>query len=182
MFIDDISIPEVFSEKNINIFSYSVGWSAVNFPIHDVDVHLEYTRSNPWVYTHSDRLTDYTSNSLPLGHWLEQNSDLLFVSTSWRVNHRLQLTLFAELARKGERGPDSLHYSYPWRQKFLDGKTYKRQNYGLVLRWNVWQPLHLNTKVTLSTLTNDLLPVQGSWKNEILAEFGLHYNLYYLIR
>ncbi len=182
MFIDDISIPEIFSDKNINIFSFSAGWNAANFPMHDVDLVVEYTRSNPWVYTHNDRLTDYSSNSLPLGHWLEQNSDLLFVSATWRAHRTLRLTVFAELARKGERGPDSLHYGYPWEQKFLVGKTWKRQNYGLALRWQIWQPLHLNAVVTLSTLSNSLLPDLAPYKNDILAQLGLHYNLYHLLR
>ena len=41
----------------------------------NLDVTVEYTRLNPWVYEHKNEVTNFKHLKYSLGHWLGQNGD-----------------------------------------------------------------------------------------------------------
>jgi hypothetical protein len=150
LFIDDLNIAKIFSTDNLNIIAGTIGIRLVNVAIPFLDVVAEYTRLNPWVYTHSFESTDYTSNGYPLGHWLGQNADLVMVSLQYRWSNEFASTFSYEKYRKGELGSQVIHYTSPWAVKFLQGNVYSHQAISFVSKYEFLRNLFAVCSLTYS--------------------------------
>jgi hypothetical protein len=102
MFVDEISIGNVFDETNSsNIFSTKMGFKLNNFPIKNTYLIAEYTRTNPWTYRHQIESTTYESNQYVLGHYLGENADEIYIEGGLRIIRGLKVSLSYTKARKG---------------------------------------------------------------------------------
>jgi len=95
LFIDVINTRAIFKKD------YHETWVAYSFGVREsgliksnIDVILEYTRLNPWIYEHKyGGLTNYQHLSYPLGHWLGQNADQLKVKFIYYPIRGLNISL-----------------------------------------------------------------------------------------
>jgi hypothetical protein len=69
--------------------------------IPNLDLNIEYTKTNPWVYENNDESTTYKHLNFPLGHWIGGNADLLTVRLDYQVLRGLRVSLEGERFRKG---------------------------------------------------------------------------------
>lgn len=105
--IDDLNFGHLFggtysdgSPALDNKFAWQVGtlWTDA-FWIPNLTAALEYTRLNPFVYTHGTNKSEYTNWTLPLGHDLPPNSDEIALKLSYDLTHRLNLSLLYQKQR-----------------------------------------------------------------------------------
>jgi hypothetical protein len=100
--IDDINLKTVFkndSTYNDNKFGYQLGmfWNDA-FTLPGLTFTTEYTRLDPFVYSHRSNKSNYTNWALPLGHHIESNSDEIagelqyFISNRFNVKFRYGYT------------------------------------------------------------------------------------------
>lgn len=178
LFIDDLNVDKMFSEKSTSIIAWTIGGRFIDVWKRNLDVTLEYTRLNPWVYTHKFAATDYTSDSYVLGHWLGQNADLLFGSIDYRWIRPLSFKLSFQKLRKGPLGPNSLHYTMPWAQKFLEGELFRQTIVGLGVRWEIYRYLFMHSEISLVTQSDDVRIRFPDYSGKIFANIQLSYNLF----
>ena len=110
-FIDVTEVRNILSNDFENTWvGFTVGGKSVNALIDNLDITVEYTRLNPWVYEHKDEVTTYKHIKYYLGHWLGQNADQFRVQLNYQLLRGLKFKAFAELIRKG--GLDEIYYAY----------------------------------------------------------------------
>ncbi|MFC2093836.1 capsule assembly Wzi family protein [Bacteroidota bacterium] len=105
--IDDLNFDNLFGGTYLdgspaldNKFAWQVGtlWTDALW-ITNLTAALEYTRLNPFVYTHETNKSQYTNWTLPLGHDLPPNSDEIALKLSYDITHRLNLSLLYQKQR-----------------------------------------------------------------------------------
>ncbi|CAN5669594.1 hypothetical protein BH10BAC5_BH10BAC5_14440 [soil metagenome] len=104
--IDDLNISTLFNidqTSNDNKFGYQVGvkwYEAFNVP--NIDLSVEYTRLDPFVYSHRDNKNGYTNYNLSLGHELSPNSDEIAANANINISSRINLQFLVQYQRSGE--------------------------------------------------------------------------------
>ncbi len=110
LLIDDLNFSSLFDNKkesglaNDNRFAYQLGsiWTDA-FAVPSLTATLEYTRINPFVYTHRTNKSQYTNWTLPLGHNLSPNSDEFAFRLSSFIYNRLNLKFTYQHQRSANR-------------------------------------------------------------------------------
>ena len=178
LFIDDMNSDMIFSEQNTNIIAWTLGGRFIDVGLNNLDLTLEYTRLNPWVYTHEYDAASYTSHGYLLGHWLGQNADILSASIQYRWWRPLWLTLYAQTLRKGVLGPPDVHYGRPWDQRFLEGGLFRQTQAGMRVRWEIYRYLVLNADAAVWNQNDDIPNRYPEYKNKMFFNVGVSYNLF----
>ena len=81
------------SNPQHNPISYKVGACLSNWPIPNLSLQAEFTRTNSANYIHSINAIAYTSNSYILGHYLGPNAQDIYVAISYKPIRGLYLKL-----------------------------------------------------------------------------------------
>ena len=101
VFIDEIKFARFKSSNpENNPISWKVGGRLSNWPIRNLALNVEYTRTNILNYTHSIDVLTWTSNSYNLGHYLGDNADELYVALTYKPIRSLTLKLHYVMANK----------------------------------------------------------------------------------
>ena len=104
LFVDEISTSRMFDpDKHSNFISIKVGTEISNFPLKNVGLQLEYTRTNPLTYRHYVPTLTFESNRFNLGNYLLDNSREYFVSAWYKP---LRGVLIKMAFNKAQKGPD----------------------------------------------------------------------------
>lgn len=106
LLIDDINFSSLFKNdytSNDNKFGYQLGtfWTDA-FMIPNLNFTLEYTRLDPFVYSHRSNKSTYTSWDLPLGHALPPNSDEIALKLHYDITNRIKFDFKYQFQRSGE--------------------------------------------------------------------------------
>ena len=109
MLIDDLDFGSLFSNKrngkpaNSNRFGWQTGviWTDA-FYVPNLTAALEYSRLNPFIYTHRTNKAQYSHWTLPLGLQLAPNSDEIALKFNYDITHRLNFQLKYQHQRHGE--------------------------------------------------------------------------------
>lgn len=102
LLIDDLDFSTLFKDNSqiTNKFAWQLGvlWENA-FTLPNLRLRAEYTRLDPFVYSHVSNKTQYTHWDLPLGHHLEPNSDEIAVGVDYDITNRLKLKLLYQHQR-----------------------------------------------------------------------------------
>jgi hypothetical protein len=102
LFLDELAMKNMFNEeKHSNFFSVKGGFRVSNFPLQNLTVTAEYTRTNPQVYEHIIETTTFVSNRFNLGHYLRENAQEYYFSLQYRPSKALKFETSYTLAQKG---------------------------------------------------------------------------------
>lgn len=102
LFTDEVSISNITNkQKQTNLFSFKGGVRIINLIVPNVSFTAEYTRTNPWTYTHPIATTTFESNKYNLGHYLRENSDEIFLAVKLKPYRGLAIEAGYIHARKG---------------------------------------------------------------------------------
>ena len=109
--IDEINTDDFLdpnkSRKQVGI---TLGFQTYDVLMRNLDFTFEYSRLNPWVYSHRYTAANFTSNGYDLGHWVGQNGDDLFLDLSYAFSRELRIGGGMEFYRKG--GKLDVSYQY----------------------------------------------------------------------
>jgi hypothetical protein len=89
------------NSKDRNPISYKFGANLTNFPIQNLSVVGEFTRSNIIVYKHSIPVLTYASNGYSLGSYLGDNSQELYLALRYKPIRGLDFSLSYLTAEHG---------------------------------------------------------------------------------
>jgi len=134
LLIDDLNFETLGSsgpKSNDNKFAYQwgVNWEDA-FTLGNLDFVYEYTRINPFVYSHRDYNNSYAHWSLPLGAALNPNSDEHAVKLTYDFGNRLNISVAYRHQRSGENLLDSTgKIAVNYGSNILDGRNdYAQEN------------------------------------------------------
>ncbi|MBC8485362.1 MAG: hypothetical protein H8D45_04900 [Bacteroidetes bacterium] len=103
LLIDDLTFETVFkddSTANENKFAYQLGALWTNaFTVPNITLALEYTRLDPFVYSHRSNKNTYTNWGMSLGHALPPNSDEIAAKLKVDITSRLRFDFLYQKQR-----------------------------------------------------------------------------------
>lgn len=110
-YVDEVNISHLFTpEKQSNYFSWKLGGRLSNFPVKNLDLTGEWTRSNANVFRHPVNTLTYESNRYNLGHYMTDNAREYYFVIGYKPVRGLRLMLSYLFAQKGpdhtEQGTD----------------------------------------------------------------------------
>jgi hypothetical protein len=106
-FIDEVNFGNFWNDTlHSNWFSYKGGIKTYNFPVDNVSLAFEYTRTNPMVFKHYYPTSTFESNQYNLGHYLRDNSQEFYVALGYKPHHKLRFKTWYAYAEKGPDYPD----------------------------------------------------------------------------
>ena len=108
LLIDDLNFATLGSHSrndyygDENKFGYQAGiyWTEA-FTLPALTLSMEYTRLDPFVYSHRSNKNGYTNWDMSLGHALQPNSDEVAVRLNWAATNRIKLDFIYRHQRSG---------------------------------------------------------------------------------
>lgn len=156
LLLDDFSSSESWFSYIGNKFGFMFGgyWVAP-FGIRNLDLRAEYTRVEPFVYTHYDSVNMYINYDQSIGYWSGPNSDNFFVEVNYLFHKDIHLQLSWEQVR---RGAGDL-YTFPTkadgnRKYFLKGTVENQHVFVFQLRDQLFRDIFLTFRTVLMNTKN----------------------------
>jgi hypothetical protein len=134
LFIDELKMSRVNDPGALNWTSWKAGFRLSDFPLRNVSLTGEWTKTNPITYKHYIATTTFASNNYCMGHYLRDNSMEIFASLSWKPLRGVLLGIDYTYAVHGDDYPDDRSYSYD-QLEFIKNKTWQVQSAGLTARY-----------------------------------------------
>lgn len=123
IFIDEISVSNMFNkDEHSNFISIKLG-ARVTDLLPNISLTAEYTRTNPFTYTHFIPSLTYESNHYTLGHYLKDNADEVFLAARYKPIRGLDIQLSYTHSRKGKDNQKILEESGAIENLWGDGRT-----------------------------------------------------------
>ena len=175
LFIDELNIDDLFDpDKQRYQVGYTVGFQSYDILVNNLELNAEYTRLNPWVYTHKQPATEFTNNGYVMGNWMGQNADNLFLDLSYRPMRSLLLGATYEVFRKGGEKDIAYQYRLP-SQRFLYGPLHEERSYGAYARYQFVRDGFLDARVGYRSTSDEANNLRNDRKLgfSIGARYGL---------
>jgi hypothetical protein len=102
LYVDEFKKERFGNDTLHNFVSIKAGFKLTNWPVKNISVTFEYTRSNPMTYKHSIAGLTYASNKYNLGHYLIDNAQETYIALQWKPFARLYLKGEYFYAMKGD--------------------------------------------------------------------------------
>jgi hypothetical protein len=142
LMIDEIKLSKIFDKEEArNQLGFQVGAYFVEPFLPGLDFRIEYTRLNPWTYTHKFPINEATSDNYVMGYWTGQNADNLLFGIDYQVNTNLRASLNLERYRKGAQKDIWYQYHTPPSEEFLYGHQYTKNAVGLSIVYDIREHL-----------------------------------------
>lgn len=153
MYIDEISWSRLKpSNPQQNPVSYKLGFNASNWPVKNLSVQGEFTRSNIINYKHSIQTLTWASNSYNLGSYLGDNSQDIYVAINYKPIRSLNVNLSYTNATKYN------DYEYVRRQvgEAISQKPFNEK---------IWQNDLVSFKAVYEVVNNAYAIINVEWNN-----------------
>ncbi len=155
LFIDDLAFEKLGTNWYGNQYAFRVGgiYTPNVSVLANAQVHIDYFRIRPYVYTHRLMLNRYVHGGFPIGNPLGPNSDGLTVRVNYLLSGRSDVELYHARTRKGHNvndgegnllrnvgGDIAQGYRYGDSENafFLDGNLEKTGIIGVFIKYEVF--------------------------------------------
>ncbi|MBM4168415.1 MAG: capsule assembly Wzi family protein [Ignavibacteria bacterium] len=176
LFIDEIRLENFLGGGDYrNQTGFTAGIQLYDMPITNLELLVEYTRLNPWVYSHKYPAATFSNNGFDLGHWIGQNADLWYADISYSPSRSIKVGAFFERYRKGGRTDVSFQYRLP-SLEFLYGPLRTELSFGAYAELQPLRDLFINAGLKSIDLDNEALPLQsksGSMELSLGVRYGI---------
>jgi len=131
VFIDEFSIERVGDSNRHNVYSWKVGGKLSNWPVRNISVTYEMTKSLPLTFEHRLPITTYATNQYNIGHYLRGNSRDYFVQLEIKPLRGLKLIASYQYAMHGNEYEFSIENSPLDELPILKDKTWDNETIAL---------------------------------------------------
>lgn len=151
LFIDEINADELSnSDYSHRQLAFTIGSQFFDFPFTNVDMTIEYTRTNPYVYNHKYPAVTYTNNDYVLGDWIGQNADDLYFELGFTPMHSLRLGILTEAYRRGAMASIADQYAPDGgRLAFLFGLQHEEHSVGVFGQYQPWRDVFFDVRAKM---------------------------------
>jgi hypothetical protein len=150
LFIDEFKISRIWDKEENNFLSWKTGLKLSNWPVRNLSLTLEGTRTIPLTYRHYIPSIGFESDGYNLGHYLRDNSQELYISVGYRPLRGFGITLSWQFAQKGKEYPYS---------KDPDPTRYP------VLKEIIWESQKLDVRVEYSLVSNVMVSLAYEFRS-----------------
>jgi len=181
--VDDLNFRTLGTGAHDNKFAYQFGiYYYKPFNLQNLNLMLEYTRLDPYMYTHRTNKNQYTHFGMPLGHKLNPNSDEIAIKLDYWPHHRINVRSLVQLQRSAnglkydKEGKVIVNYGGDYSEgqeiqgiKFLDGNRINRSIYTLDITYEFIRQYYLK------------FHYQRRMINNIFESKKYHENIFYFV-
>jgi hypothetical protein len=172
VFIDEIRIGSLLQkDKARNQIGYQLGLSMTDVLVPNLTLMSEFTRINPFVYRNFIPAQNYTNANYPLGDWMGNNADRLWLSAQYRAKTNLVLTGFMLFMNKGGAGTMEQQYFAQPQPSFGFDPQYQRTKLGITANYAFWN----NVGFSFSCSNTYQKPNQGKTKTYPEASLSIYW-------
>jgi hypothetical protein len=155
-FLDDYTSSENPFTYYGNKWAFLAGWHWVDpLGLAGCDISTEYTRIEPYVYTHTDTINVYQEYGRSIGYFLGPNSENLNLEISCLLNRDIDATLLLAQSRKGDGDlftPANADIST--KKKFLSGIVETRRQAGVEVTAQIFRDCFIQTRYSFQRIIN----------------------------
>jgi len=178
LYVDDFNFNQGFY-----VVAGTIGGTLVDIDHRKLDLTLEYTALRPFVYANNQTALYRTSNGYPLGDWLGQNAERLQMWLDYRPIPQLWLSASYVVIRKGMPGTEAQEYgggiyTYMTPVPFLGGPLFKRNEFDLNGRWEMWSGLFADITYRLITQSDPGVVGLETFSGRSFASFSMKLNIF----
>lgn len=176
-FIDDMTTTKSLTRYYGNKFAFTVGGLYTDpLGFKNTNIRLEYSRVEPYVYTHWDSLNIYTHAGASIGHWLLPNSDVLFAQFAQRLSRDIKIRCSWQHIRHGKGKRSTLSRPETGESKsFLQGIKETKHFLTFKVTNQIRRDFYVSLSYTYSKSKN-LNNIYGKRSVNHLARFELSLN------
>jgi len=136
LYIDEWKMSRLMDPNLHNFTSLKTGLQVVDFPVQNLSLIAEYTRTQPMTYDHYIPTTTFASNDYVLGNYLRENSQEIFVALTWRPLRGVLINGSYTFAQHGDDVPYDYNAGYAVDQvPFLKNITWQNSSFELSARY-----------------------------------------------
>ncbi|MFC2086843.1 hypothetical protein ACFLSA_01600 [Bacteroidota bacterium] len=155
-YFDELAFRRFKDPDEHNFYSYKVGGTLSNWPVSNLFLSSEYTRTSPYVYKHRIPSLKYESNRFNLGYYLRDNSEELYFSLSYKPLARFYSYYEFSFARHGNEY-EYVDGNIAVTKEFMEEITWEQMNHSLGVNYELLTNVHAFAGITfLSTKTYDV--------------------------
>lgn len=180
MLIDVLNIREILRGIwHTSWFAYTIGAKKIDVLIPNLDLNIEYTQIQPWVYENHSEISTYKHMNYVLGDWIGQNADELSVQLGYQPVKRLHVDLIAERIRKGGLKDISYAYKDIIDLPFLYSPVRKEYSLQCNLRYEFLRDAYTKLQMKYSNIKDEDASRTYSWMlgKKFSFAFSLQYGL-----
>lgn len=136
VFYDEFSVTRVNDPDRHNFYSVKGGVGLSNWPVSNVGLQAEFTRTAPLTYKHRVPATTFATNDFNLGHYLKDNSEDYYVGMWYKPHHKVKAELSYSYSQHGR------DHSYVFgdgeldEKSFLEEKTWDAKRFKAEISWH----------------------------------------------
>ena len=136
LYIDEWKTSRVMDKTKNNFTSLKAGFRLSDFPVQNLSLTAEYTRTMPMTYDHYIATTTFASNDYVLGNYLRENSQEIYIALAWRPLRGVLINTSYTLAQHGDefRYRNNAGYTVDG-IPFLKNKTWQNSAFELSARY-----------------------------------------------
>ncbi len=178
LLLDDFTLAENPFTYYGNKFAFQTGYFWVNpLGLANLAFRTEYTRIEPYVYTHYEPINVYQNYNQSIGHWLGPNSDQLYCETEWLINRELNVKILAERLRHGAGNINTPHKKEDGRHKsFLAGVVETKWRLGFDITDQIMRDFFLTLQYHVIDTDNlDQVAGRNSRNSQIIIELSANW-------
>lgn len=139
VYIDEFSVQTLLAGTlGPKAVAYTIGASIANPYVDDLQINVEYSKLDPFVYFHRDDAQMYSNYNYQLGHWIGSNADQFYISINKNILRGLKTKLWYSNIRRGER-ESADEPRYQEKHVFLWGLNTHYSNWGFGISY---EPIH----------------------------------------
>jgi hypothetical protein len=136
LFIDEWKTQRLKDPNKNNFTSLKTGFRLDDFPLQNISLMAEYTRTMPMTYDHYLPATTFKSNDYVMGHYLRENSQELYVAISFRPLRGVIINTAYTFAQHGDDVPYLVNAGYAVDEvPFLKNITWQNNSFELSARY-----------------------------------------------
>ncbi|MCU0454075.1 MAG: capsule assembly Wzi family protein [Bacteroidetes bacterium] len=158
LFIDEIATSEIFNPDKVrNQLGYTLGIQSFDLLVANTELMIEYSRLNPWVYSHRFQAATFQNAGYDMGHWIGQNADLLSLEVVYRPWRSVRASAWYDALRKGGRKDVYYQYNTP-SQPFLYGPVRRETSFGMRVLYEPVRDLFVEASARSYRVTDEGVP------------------------
>ena len=112
LYIDELKFSRILNPNSFNWTSWKIGSRFSDWPVRNLSVTAEWTKTNPITYKHYIATTTFASNDYCMGSYLRDNSMEIYGALAYKPFRGLLFNLSYTLARHGDDYTDTRTYNY----------------------------------------------------------------------
>ncbi len=172
VFLDELRFSTMFNrDKSRNQLGVTLGVNRQDI-VENLNLGVEYTRVNPFVYANFIPAQQYRHAGYALGDWMGNNFDRFTIHASYKPIPRLLLNTRLERIRKGGEGDLLQQYFAEPQPRFLFNPQWNSTEFAVQARYELIHRVYLSGQFSLKYLQNSQNNISNTLQQ---SQIGLNF-------